>query len=94
MSEKLRSSINNNIVFIVGAGRLKSIIGQARPLALRSAQFTQYFGLDEPKRKRAKHSRVARELQVVANNIAMPIWYLCPYRQLLPKNFNISPFPT
>lgn len=85
--KRLRKSINDSIVYlIVMACRSKSIIGQTRPFALRSAQFTEHFGLDKPKRKRAKHPRVARELEVVANNIAMSVWYLYPHRQLVSMN--------
>lgn len=88
--EELRSSIHDSIIFfVVRTGRLKSIICQARPFALRSAQFTQHLRFDKPERKRAKHSRVARELQVVANNIAMPVWYLYPRHQLLSIYFTL-----
>ena len=92
--EKLRSSIHDSIIFfVIRAGRLKSIISQTRPFALRSAQFTQYLGLDKPKRERAKHSRVARELQVVSNNIAMSIRHLYFTRQPLSK-YSASPNTT
>lgn len=58
-------------------GRLESTFFEGRPSKFRlSAQPSNDLSLDETQRKRAKHSRVARELEVVAHDKAMPVRYL------------------
>jgi hypothetical protein len=57
--------------------RLEPVVTKIFPrIFVQCAYSAKHLGPDEGKRKRTKHSRVTRELQVVANNVAMSFRYL------------------